>query len=151
MINTTQFLYKLSHWCLSYIIYICVPKSLSANTVQKSSSLCLQVHYHIWPSTSTMLTSLHFYWNTHVLFLVQYWGSFKACCFEVIFTSWLCSPEEHAWVVGLVHRRFNSGPVFCLLLGVSSGCARPITGQLPVLWLAEHSLSLLRARDRKRA
>ena len=48
-----------------------------------------------------------------------------------------------------------SGPVFCLLLGVSSGCAWPITGQVtsvtwPVIGWA-YSLSLLRARDRKRA
>ena len=29
----------------------------------------------------------------------------------------------------------SSGPVFCLLLGVSSGCARPITGQVTsVTW-----------------
>ena len=46
------------------------------------------------------------------------------------------------------------GPVFCRLLGVSSGCARSIEGRLlqwPDLWLAGHSVSLLRARDRKRA
>ena len=40
------------------------------------------------------------------------------------------------------------GPIFCLLVGVSSGYARPITGQVTS---AEHSLSLLRAKDRKRA
>ena len=42
-------------------------------------------------------------------------------------------------------------PIFCLLLLVSSGCARPITGQVTsVTWpVIEHSLSLLRARDRK--
>ena len=38
---------------------------------------------------------------------------------------------------------------FCLLLGVSSGCVRPITGQvISVDWPA---IGLLRARDRKRA
>ena len=43
------------------------------------------------------------------------------------------------------------GPVFCLLPRVSSGYAQPITGQVtePALWLAEHSLRLLWARDRK--
>ena len=32
-------------------------------------------------------------------------------------------------------RAANPGPVFCLLLGVSSDCARPITGQITsVTW-----------------
>ena len=47
-----------------------------------------------------------------------------------------------------------TGSIFCLLFGVSSDYAQPITGQvlkLPALWLAEHSLSLLEARDRKQA
>ena len=45
------------------------------------------------------------------------------------------------WIMG------RPWPVFCLLLGVSSGCAQPITGQVN----SEHSLSLLWARGRKLA
>ena len=44
------------------------------------------------------------------------------------------------------------GP-FCLLLRVSPDYAHPITGQVTevtCLWLTEHSLTLLGARDRKR-
>ena len=47
---------------------------------------------------------------------------------------------------------YYPGPVFCLLLGVSSDClANHKAGYFrkPGLWLAEHSLSLLCARDRK--
>ena len=46
-----------------------------------------------------------------------------------------------------------AGPVFCIFLGVSSGCARPITGPvISVTWpvMDEHSLSFLPERDRKR-
>ena len=48
----------------------------------------------------------------------------------------------------------ESGSIFCLLLGVNLDYAQPITGQVtevtyPVI--AKHSLSLLRARDRKQA
>ena len=48
---------------------------------------------------------------------------------------------------------YHLGTVFCLLLRLSSDYAQPITGQVTevTLWLAKHSLSLLRARDRKRA
>ena len=35
----------------------------------------------------------------------------------------------------LIHHEDHPGPDFCLLLGVSSGCARPITGQVTtVTW-----------------
>ena len=51
-----------------------------------------------------------------------------------------------------IHHCVHCWPVFCLLLGVGSVCARPIIGQVTEgLWLAEHSLSLLRAKERKRA
>ena len=50
----------------------------------------------------------------------------------------------------------RTGPVFCILLGVDSGCARPITGQItsvtwPVIGWSEHTLNLLLARDRTQA
>ena len=48
----------------------------------------------------------------------------------------------------------KSGPDFCLLLGLSSNYTQPITDKVTeetCLSLAEHSLSLLRVRDRKRA
>ena len=73
-----------------------------------------------------------------------------------------------------IHRQ-DTRAHFLSLFGVSPGCARPITGQVtsvtwpvigraqpqlplskrqkigPGLWLAEHSLSVLQARDRKQA
>ena len=42
--------------------------------------------------------------------------------------TWKCFPHYWPFVRGTT--RHCSGPVFCHLLGVSSGCAQPITGQV---------------------
>ena len=82
-----------------------------------------------------------------------YIESGRRCRTEIIWCTHFFFHSSDYCLLRVPPQQWFTGPVFCLLLGVSSGCAWPITGQLTaVTWpVAEHSLSLLRGRDRKRA
>ena len=125
---------------LAYILF--------AETYTNSTGI-LPMTWEIARIGSKWTWSLLFTRYTFVWDWTQGWGTrsyiFIKCKY---FTSFLVT------VLKYTVQNPQTGPVFYLLLGVSSDNAQPITGQdteVPALWSAAHCLSLLRARDRKQA
>ena len=84
----------------------------------------------------------------------------RPCTFKLYISTWLVplylQCKNHKWVPlfpnilsvksALIWVNIGSGPIFCLLLGVSSDCAQPITGQVtevtcPVIGRAQPELT----------
>ena len=52
----------------------------------------------------------------------------------VVRPQWVKCRCDVLWFTGSLRSNEESGSLFCLLFGVSSGCARPITGQVTSQW-----------------